>query len=126
MFAGLEAPGFVARLNDIAVVRQAVEQRRRHLGIAEDGGPFLEVQIGGDDDRCPLVKTADQMEEQLPAGLREGQVSQLIHDDEVEPCHKFRQSALASAPGYRKLHLDLRDQGELCGPEHISVSVLSP
>ena len=29
---------------------EVVEERGRHLGIAEDGGPFAEAQVGGDDD----------------------------------------------------------------------------
>jgi hypothetical protein len=35
----LEAPAFVAGLDDVAVMREAVEQRGRHLGIAKDGWP---------------------------------------------------------------------------------------
>ena len=68
--AVLESPGFVSGLDDLAVVGQTVEQRRRHLGVAEDSRPFAERQIGGDDDRGTLVEPADEMEEQLPAGLR--------------------------------------------------------
>ena len=66
-----EAPGFVAGLDDLAMVGETIEQRGRHLGIAEDGGPFSEGQIGGEDDRGALVEPADQMEQQLSAGLGE-------------------------------------------------------
>ena len=38
-------------------------------------GPFAERQVRGDDDGCPLIETADQMKEQLAAGLSEGQVA---------------------------------------------------
>jgi len=31
-------------------MRQPIEQRRRHLGIAEHAGPLGESQIGRDDD----------------------------------------------------------------------------
>ena len=48
--AVLEAPAVVAGLDDVAMVREAVEQRRGHLGVAEDTGPFTEGKIGGDDD----------------------------------------------------------------------------
>lgn len=48
-------------------------------------GPFAESEIGGDDDRGSLIEPADEMEEQLPAGLGEGQIIELVHDDEVEP-----------------------------------------
>ena len=30
---------------------QTIEQRGRHLGVAEDPGPFAEIEIGGDDHR---------------------------------------------------------------------------
>lgn len=41
---------------------QPVEQRRRHLCVAEDRGPLPEGQVRGDDDRGALVKPADQVE----------------------------------------------------------------
>jgi len=39
----LEAPAVVAGFDDVAMVREAVEQRRRRLGITEDARPFAEV-----------------------------------------------------------------------------------
>ena len=35
----LEAPGVVSGLDDLAVVRQTIEERGGHLGVAEDGRP---------------------------------------------------------------------------------------
>ena len=43
-----EAKRFVAGFDDVAVMRQPVEQRRRHLGIAEDTRPFGKGQVGRD------------------------------------------------------------------------------
>ena len=68
--AGLEAPGFVAGLDDLAVVGEPVEQCGCHLGVAEDGWPFAEGEIGGDDDRGALIEAADQVEEELAAITR--------------------------------------------------------
>ena len=65
----LEAPALVAGFDDIAVVREAVEQRRRHLGVAEHARPFAEGEIGGDDERGALMEPADEVEEQLAAGV---------------------------------------------------------
>jgi hypothetical protein len=62
---------------------QPVEQRGRHLWVAEDARPFAKGEIGGDDNRGALVETADQMEQQLAAGLCEGQIAELVEDDEV-------------------------------------------
>ncbi len=60
------------------MMRQSVEERGRHLGVAEDGRPLPEGEVGGDDHRGAFVEPADQVEEQLPAGLGEGQVANLI------------------------------------------------
>jgi hypothetical protein len=48
--SAFEAPAVIASLDDVAVVRQAIEQRGRHLGITEDARPFSECEVGGDDD----------------------------------------------------------------------------
>lgn len=46
------------------MVGQAVEEGGGHLGVAEDGGPFAEAQIGGDGDAGALVEFAEQVEQQ--------------------------------------------------------------
>ncbi len=48
--AVLEAPAVVAGLDDVAVMSEAVEERGRHLWVAEHAWPFAEGEIGGDDD----------------------------------------------------------------------------
>ena len=73
-----------AGLDDVAVVSQAVEQGGRHLRIAEDARPFAEGEVGRDDDRGALIEAADQMEQQLPASLGEGEIAEFVKDDEVE------------------------------------------
>jgi hypothetical protein len=35
---------------------QPVEERGGHLGVAEDGGPFAEGEVGGDDDGALFVE----------------------------------------------------------------------
>ena len=42
----LEPPALVAGLDDVAMVGQAVEQRRCHFGVAKYAGPFAEGEIG--------------------------------------------------------------------------------
>src|SRR5271168_2883224 len=66
------------------MVREAVEQRGGHLGITKNGRPFAEGEIGRDDDRGALVEAADQVEQQLAAGLGKWQIAQFVEDDEVE------------------------------------------
>jgi hypothetical protein len=44
-----------------------------------------ESEIGGDDNRRSLVEPADEMEQELAAGLGKGQISELVQDDKVHP-----------------------------------------
>ena len=46
---------------------EAVEKRGCHLGVTEDGGPFAEAEICGDDDAGALVELAEKMEQQSAA-----------------------------------------------------------
>ena len=62
---------------------ETVEQRRRHLCVAEDAGPFAEAEVCGDDDAGALVELAEQMEQQRPARGAERQVAKFVEDDEV-------------------------------------------
>src|SRR3954447_26580521 len=81
--AVFEAPALVAGLDDLAVMGQSIEERGRHLGVAEHGRPFAKGEIGSDDDGCLLVEAADEVEQELPAGLCERQVAEFVEDDEV-------------------------------------------
>ena len=56
-------PGF----QDVAVVGQAIEKSGGHLGVTEDGGPFAEAEIGGDDDAGALVELTEEMVQQSAA-----------------------------------------------------------
>src|ERR1700751_1593524 len=62
---------------------EPVEQRGCHHGIAEDTWPFTEGQISRDDDRSALIELADEMEEQLPAGLSKGQIAEFVENGKV-------------------------------------------
>src|ERR1700690_1198284 len=81
--AVFEAEAVVSGFEDVAAMGEAVEQRRRHLGIAEYGGPFSEAQIRRDDDAGSLVEFREQMEEQRAAGGAERQVAEFGEDDEI-------------------------------------------
>ncbi len=96
--AVLEAPAIVAGFNDVAVMSEAVEQRRRHFGVDEDAWPFTEGEIGCDDHRGALIETADQVEQELPASLREGQIAKFVENDEVEAGEVIGKPSLAGRP----------------------------
>src|SRR5215510_5130586 len=97
--AVLEAPTVVAGLDDVAVMGQAVQQSSGHLGVTKDAGPFTESEIGGDDDRSALVEAADEVEQELPAGLGEGQITEFIQDDEVHAGQMISKATLMNIPG---------------------------
>jgi len=80
---------------------EAVEQRGGHLGVAEYARPFTEGEIGGDDDRGALVEAADQVEQQLAARLREGQITQFVEDDEVEAGEIIGKPTLSAGSTFR-------------------------
>jgi hypothetical protein len=68
--AVFEAPPVMARLNDIAVMGQAIEQRGCHLGVAEHTGPFSECEVGGDDDGGALIEPANATGKSTPSASR--------------------------------------------------------
>ena len=66
------------------MVGEAVEECRGHLCVAEDGRPFAKGEVGCDDDRSSFVEFADQVEQELAAGLSEREIAKLVQDQEVE------------------------------------------
>ena len=68
----LEAPAIVSSFDNIAMVCEAIEKSGRHFCVCEDACPFAKGEIGGDDNGGALVEPADQMKEQLAAGLSKG------------------------------------------------------
>src|SRR5271165_1416328 len=98
--AVLEAPTFVAGLDDVAMMGEAVEQRGGHFRIAEHGRPFSECEIGGDDDRGGLVEATDQVERQLAAGLGEWEIAQFVEDDEVETGEIVGETTLSAGSAF--------------------------
>lgn len=90
-----EAPAFVAGLDDLAMVGEAVEECRSHLCVAEDGRPFAKGEVGCDDDGSSFVEFADQVEQELATGLGEREVAKLVQDQEVEAGDQIGGSTLA-------------------------------
>src|SRR3546814_620120 len=75
------------------------EQRRGHFGVAEHGRPFAEGEVRGDDDAGPLIKLADEVEQQLPSRAGERQITELVEHDQVEPRQLRRQGPAFADPG---------------------------
>lgn len=89
----------------------AVEQRRSHLGITEDSRPLAEGKASGDDDAGALIRLADEVEQQLPSGPGERQITELVEHDQVEPRQLRRRGPAFPDPGllFEACHLYARD-----------------
>ena len=95
---------------------QTVEQRRRHLRVAEHAWPFPEGEVGRDHDRGSLVEAADQMEQELAAGLGKRQIAQFVQNDEVEAGQIIGKAPLASATRFALQAVDEIDDIEEAAP----------
>ena len=93
---------------------KTVEQGGRHLGIAEDGHPFSERQVGGDEQAGLLVKLADQVEQQCAARGRKRQVAQLIQNHGIDQRELFGQ-----IPGFAQLLFFLQQVDQVHGIEEL-------
>src|SRR6516165_8000117 len=94
-----EAPAIVSSFDNVAVMSEAIEQRGRHLGVGEDAWPFAEGEIGGHDDRGALIEPADEVEEELAAGLGERQIAEFVENDEVHAGEMIGNPALTRVAG---------------------------
>ena len=83
--AVLEAVAVAVHLQDVDVVGETVQQRTGQPFRPEDFGPFVEGQVGGDQDGAPLVALAEHLEEQFRAGGGQGDEAQFVDDEQAEP-----------------------------------------
>ena len=80
----LEAVALAVHLKDVNAVSEAVQECAGQPLRAEDLGPLVEGQVGGDQDRTSLVALAEDLEEELRAGLGEWNEAQLVDDEQLE------------------------------------------
>ncbi len=70
-------------LHDDGVVQQAVEQGGGDHRIAEQAAPFREAPVGGQDHGTTLVAGVDQLEQQVSGRSTQGQVADLVDDEQL-------------------------------------------
>src|SRR6266576_2584808 len=63
------------------------------------GLTFSECEVGSDDDGRELVEPADEVEQELAAGLSERKVAKFVKDDEVHPGQMLGDTTLPSVAG---------------------------
>ena len=97
-------------LDHDGVVQQAVQQGGGDDVVAEDGSPLLEAAIGGKHGGALLVAGVDQLEEQVGAAGFDGQVADLIDDEQGSPVDVAQ--ACAEGPGALGLGQDGDEFGQ--------------
>jgi len=73
-------------------VSEPVQQGAGEPLGAEDFRPFLEGQVRGQHEAVMLIGPADDLEEQFGPRLGEGDISQFINHQQMEPLQLFMQS----------------------------------
>ena len=69
-------------LDDHSVVKEAVQQGRRHHRIAKDLAPFGKAAVGCEDHGALFVSGVDELEEQVAAARRDRELSDLVNDEQ--------------------------------------------
>ena len=69
-------------LNNDSMVLEPIQQRGRDDRIAEDVSPFCKAPIGGQDHGPFFVSGVDELEEQIAAPVGDGQIPDLINDQQ--------------------------------------------
>ena len=93
-----------ADVDDVAVVEEPVDQRRRHHVVAEHAAPLLEALVRGEHRGGALVAGVDQLEEQDRAVLGDRQVADLVDHQQCG----MRQHLEAARQVARRLRLHER------------------
>jgi hypothetical protein len=94
------------------VVRETVEHGCRHFGVAENLGPVGKGEVRRDEDRGVLVELADEVEEELAAGLAEWQVAEFVDHDEIVSGERLGEPAAAAGGLFRLELVDEVDEIE--------------
>ena len=95
-FALAQPVAFAVHLEAMDVVGQAIENGACEAFCAEDLGPFIERQVGCDDDGAAFVALRDDLEEKLGPGLAQWHKTQFINDQQVLADQLFLQALQAA------------------------------
>ena len=94
-------------VDDVTVTHEAVDERARHDVVAQDVAPVLEAFVAREHGGRPLVAAAHELEEQHRPGVADGEVADLVHDEERGKDQRLQ--ALAQ-PARRLGFFERRDQ----------------
>ena len=94
-----EAVTVAVHLQDMDVVGEAVQQRAGEAFRAKHFGPFVEGEVGGDQDGTPLVALAEDFEEQFHSGGGQGNEAQFVDDQQDNAVRVFSYGLQGFPPG---------------------------
>ena len=80
----MEAVAFAGHFHNRGPMGEAVEGGGGEAFVAEDFGPVLESEVGGEDDTGPFVGMGDHIEQQFRPGLAGGDIAEFVEDEQVE------------------------------------------
>ena len=69
--------------DEASVVDDAVDDGGGEFVVCEDGAPFAEFDVGGEDDAAAFVCSGDDLVEQACSVDVEGHVAEFVEDDQV-------------------------------------------
>ena len=95
VLALVETIALAVHFQDMDMVGEAVQQSPGQAFRAEYLRPLIERQVGGHQDRAPLVALAEDFEQQLGAGLRERHEAEFVDDQKVILCQLLLQAQQA-------------------------------
>jgi len=64
LFSVFVSPAFITCFYNIAMMGHSIQQGCGHLGISKNLRPLSKTQVGCYNYRCPLIESADQVEQQ--------------------------------------------------------------
>src|SRR6202163_3388112 len=83
LLALFEAIAVAIHFEDMDVVGQPIEQRAGQPLGPEQAGPLVERQIAGDEGGAAFVTLAEDLEQELCSGRRQGHIAELIDDQQL-------------------------------------------
>src|SRR6266705_2188512 len=82
LLALFEAIAVAVHFEDMDVVGEPIEQRAGQPLGPEHAGPLVERQIAGDEGGAALVTLAEDLEQELRAGRRQGDIAEFVDDQQ--------------------------------------------
>ena len=83
-----EAVAGALDLHDHGVMEQAVQQCGGDDGVTKHLAPFGKAAVAGQDHGAALVAGVDQLKKQVPGDGANGQVANLVNDQQLRPAEK--------------------------------------